>query len=393
MEIKENNKFSLNDFYNENFNENENENEKKLKSKIIHNLNSIFSSSSENSLENNENSFEKNENNENSFEKNENNENSSENNENSSENSPEIFSDEENFFKPWKKPSLIKKNTEIKISPLPENCTESLLYKLFSKFGSIINIEIYNTNAYIRFSSTNEMKKVLSLKKIQYLKKNIYIHHSNDNIEIFLANLDKKWNYKKLFNELKKFIKFKDIRMLTNNSNENSNENKKISNENKNNSIENNRGYCFIEFNNAIEARKSFKILKEKKIILNKFLTIDWAKGLNKENDINKFQLFIKGITKDININKLYEIFSIFGKINFIKLARDSNNNNNNNDDYGFITFDNEKDCENALKNFNSKMFFKDKILTVEYAKKLSSIKEHRERVSKNLLEKKRRCK
>ena len=236
------------------------------------------------------------------------------------------------------------------------------------------------------------MKKVLSLKKIQYLQKNIYIHHSNDNIEIFLANLDKKWNYKKLFNELKKFIKFKDIRMLTNNSNENSNENKKISNENKKISIENNRGYCFIEFNNAIEARKSFKILKEKKIILNKFLTIDWAKGLNKENDINKFQLFIKGITKDININKLYEIFSIFGKINFIKLARDSNNNNNNNnDDYGFITFDNEKDCENALKNFNSKMFFKDKILTVEYAKKLSSIKENRERVSKNLLEKKKK--
>ena len=390
MEIKENNKFSLNDFYNENFNENENE--KKLKSKIIHNLNSIFSSSSENSFENNENSLEKNEN---SSEKNENNENLSEKNENSSENSPEIFSDEENFFKPWKKsPNLIKKNTEIKISPLPENCTESLLYKLFSKFGTIINIEIYNTNAYIRFSSTNEMKKVLSLKKIQYLQKNIYIHHSNDNIEIFLANLDKKWNYKKLFNELKKFIKFKDIRMLTNNSNENSNENKQNSNENKKNSIENNRGYCFIEFNNAIEARKSFKILKEKKIILNKFLTIDWAKGLNKENDINKFQLFIKGITKDININKLYEIFSIFGKINFIKLARDSNNNNNNNnDDYGFITFDNEKDCENALKNFNSKMFFKDKILTVEYAKKLSSIKEHRERVSKNLLEKKRRCK
>ena len=381
MEIKENNKFSLNDFYNENFNENENENEKKLKSKIIHNLNSIFSSSSENSFENNENS-EKNEKNENSFEKNEKNENSSEKNENSSENSPEIFSDEENFFKPWKKPSLIKKNTEIKISPLPENCTESLLYKLFSKFGSIINIEIYNTNAYIRFSSQNEMKKVLSLKKIQYLEKNIYIHQSNDNIEIFLANLDKKWNYKKLFNELKKIIKFKNIRMLNNNSNENNN-----------NSNENNRGYCFIEFNNAIEARKSFKILNEKKIILNKFLTIDWAKGLNKENDINKFQLFIKGITNDININKLYEIFSIFGKINFIKLARDSKNNNNKNDDYGFITFDSEKDAENALKNFNSKKFFDNKIITVEYAKKLSSIKEHRERVSKNLLEKKRRCK
>ena len=255
MEIKENNKFSLNDFDNENFNENENENyndfnesknlnEKKIKSKIINNLNSIFSSSED--------------------------ENSSEKNENSSENSPEIISDDENFFKPWKKaPSLIKKNTEIKISPLPENCTESLLYKLFSKFGSIINIEIYNTNAYIRFSSQNEMKKVLSLKKIQYLDKNIYIHQSNDNIEIFLANLDKKWNYKKLFNELKKIIKFKNIRMLNKNSNENNN-----------NSNENNRGYCFIEFNNAIEARKSFKILNEKKIILNKFLTIDWAKGL-----------------------------------------------------------------------------------------------------------------
>ena len=336
MEIKENNKFSLNDF-----DFSENETKKKLQSKILNNLNNIFSSSSENS--------------------------------------PKIFDDEENenyFELPWKKselnPNLIKKNTEIKISPLPENCTEAILFKIFSQFGSIIHIEINNTNAFIRFSSTNEAKKILQLKKISFSGKNIFIHSSNDNIEIFLANLDKKWTHKKLFNELKKFIKFKNIRMLNEN---------------------NNRGYCFIEFNNAIEARKSFKILNEKKIILNKFLTIDWAKGLNKENDINKCQLFIKGITDDINVTKLYEIFSNFGKINFIKLARDSFNKNNVENDFGFITFDNEKDCENALKNFDSKNFFDNKNITVQYAKKLSSIREHRERVSKNLLEKKRKFK
>ena len=336
MEIKENNKFSLNDF-----DFSENETKKKLQSKILNNLNNIFSSSSENS--------------------------------------PKIFDDDENenyFELPWKKselnPNLIKKNTEIKISPLPENCTEAILFKIFSQFGSIIHIEINNTNAFIRFSSTNEAKKILQLKKISFSGKNIFIHPSNDNIEIFLANLDKKWNHKKLFNELKKFIKFKNIRMLNEN---------------------NNRGYCFIEFNNAIEARKSFKILNEKKIILNKFLTIDWAKGLNKENDINKCQLFIKGITDDINVTKLYEIFSNFGKINFIKLARDSFNKNNVENDFGFITFDNEKDCENALKNFDSKNFFDNKNITVQYAKKLSSIREHRERVSKNLLEKKRKFK
>ena len=336
MEIKENNKFSLNDF-----DFSENETKKKLQSKILNNLNNIFSSSSENS--------------------------------------PKIFDDDENenyFELPWKKselnPNLIKKNTEIKISPLPENCTEAILFKIFSQFGSIIHIEINNTNAFIRFSSTNEAKKILQLKKINFSGKNIFIHPSNDNIEIFLANLDKKWTHKKLFNELKKFIKFKNIRMLNEN---------------------NNRGYCFIEFNNAIEARKSFKILNEKKIILNKFLTIDWAKGLNKENDINKCQLFIKGITDDINVTKLYEIFSNFGKINFIKLARDSFNKNNVENDFGFITFDNEKDCENALKNFDSKNFFDNKNITVQYAKKLSSIREHRERVSKNLLEKKRKFK
>ena len=336
MEIKENNKFSLNDF-----DFSENETKKKLQSKILNNLNNIFSSSSENS--------------------------------------PKIFDDDENenyFELPWKKselnPNLIKKNTEIKISPLPENCTEAILFKIFSQFGSIIHIEINNTNAFIRFSSTNEAKKILQLKKISFSGKNIFIHPSNDNIEIFLANLDKKWTHKKLFNELKKFIKFKNIRMLNEN---------------------NNRGYCFIEFNNAIEARKSFKILNEKKIILNKFLTIDWAKGLNKENDINKCQLFIKGITDDINVTKLYEIFSNFGKINFIKLARDSFNKNNVENDFGFITFDNEKDCENALKNFDSKNFFDNKNITVQYAKKLSSIREHRERVSKNLLEKKRKFK
>jgi len=276
---------------------------------------------------------------------------------------------------PWKRaekdPSLIQKGTEIKITPLPENTTESFIYFLLKDYGNIINIELKNHCAYIRFQNLSEVNHILSFKKLSFDKKNYYIYPSNDNIEIFLGNLDRKWSKDYLIGELNKIINFSNIRIPTDPVND------KL-----------NRGFAFISFLNSIEARKAYDLLSKIKIINGRFLTLDWAKGLNSVNDLNPFQLHISGIKEENSTEDLYKAFSEFGDIAFLKLSRDSKTSNRK--DFGFVTYSNEEDAQRALDEFNYSKYFKNEI-KIQFAKKLSSIKKHKQKVESNLLIKKRK--
>ena len=276
---------------------------------------------------------------------------------------------------PWKRaekdPSLIQKGTEIKITPLPENTTESFIYFLLKDYGNIINIELKNHCAYIRFENLSEVNHILSFKKLSFDKKNYYIYPSNDNIEIFLGNLDRKWSKDYLIGELNKIINFSNIRIPTDPVND------KL-----------NRGFAFISFLNSIEARKAYDLLSKIKIINGRFLTLDWAKGLNSVNDLNPFQLHISGIKEENSTEDLYKAFSEFGDIAFLKLSRDSKTSNRK--DFGFVTYSNEEDAQRALDEFNYSKYFKNEI-KIQFAKKLSSIKKHKQKVESNLLIKKRK--
>jgi RNA recognition motif-containing protein len=276
---------------------------------------------------------------------------------------------------PWKRaeknPSLIQKGTEIKLSPLPEKSTESYIYFLLKDYGNIINIDLKNNYAYIRFQNLSETNHILSLKKLSINNKNYYIYPSNDNIEIFIGNLDKKWNKDYLIGELSKIINFSNIRIPLDPKND------KL-----------NRGFAFISFMNSIEARKAYDLLSKIKIINGRFLTLDWAKGLNSVNDLNLFQLHISGIKEENSTEDLYKAFSEFGDIVFLKLSRDSNTSNRK--DFGFVTYSNEEDAQRALDEFNYSKYFQNEI-KIQFAKKLSSIKKHRLKVESNLLIKKRK--
>ena len=276
---------------------------------------------------------------------------------------------------PWnlaeKYPSLIQKGSEVKLTPLPENSSYSSIYFLFKNYGNIINIDIQKNNVYIRFENFSQAQNFLSLKKIIIENKTYSIYPSNDDIEIFIGNLDKKWNKDYLKEELSKYILFSNIRIPL---------------EPKNNNL--NRGFAFISFPNSIEARKSFKILSKIKIIKGRFLTLDWAKGLNSINDLNLFQLHISGIKDNNSTEDLYKAFSEFGNIIFLKLSRDSNKSNRK--DFGFVTFSSEEEAQRALDEFNYTKYFQNEI-KVKNAKKLSSIIKHREKVENNLLIKKRK--
>ena len=67
--------------------------------------------------------------------------------------------------------------------------------------------------------------------------------------------------------------------------------------------------------------------------------------------------------------------------------ARDSKKDGRT--DYGFVTYSSKDEAEKALNEFDSSRYFQTK-LTLEYAKKLSSIISHRIKVKGNILERKR---
>lgn len=286
---------------------------------------------------------------------------------------------EPNYFElPWNRaennPNIIIKGTEIKVSPIPKISNQSSLYSIFKNFGDIIGIEIPEKNksiAYIRFSSLLPAQNLISKKKILINNEAARIYPSNDNLTLFVGNLDRKWSYDQFKNLIsQKISNYSSIRFISDPNNKNLN-----------------RGYAFIEFSNSLFARKAYDKISENMVVKGRALTIDWAKGLDSDNDINKCQLHISGITNEIKTEALFDALSQHGHIVNLKLSRDSKKDGRT--DYGFVTYSSKDEAEKALNEFDSSRYFQTK-LTLEYAKKLSSIISHRIKVKGNILERKR---
>lgn len=148
-----------------------------------------------------------------------------------------------------------------------------------------------------------------------------------------------------------------------------------------------NRGFAFIEFDNPFYARKAYDLLSNDIILDGVAVTVDWGKGLDSSSDVSKTQLHVSGIRDSNTTEQLYEVFKSYGRIVQLKLSRDSENTQRT--DYGFITYSSPNEAQEALEQFNWKDHF-DNEITVQFAKKISSLISHRRQVEGNLLEKKR---
>lgn len=286
---------------------------------------------------------------------------------------------QQNFFDlPWNRvdnnPDIIQKGTEIKLFPIPEEITKAHLYSLLKEYGDIIGIDCPQREkqvAYIRFSATEPVKELLSLRKIKIDDNNVTIYQSNDNATLFLSNLNKNWSLDYFTSALsEKINNYSSVRFLSDP-----------------NYVNSNKGYAFVEFPNAYQARKAFDLLTKNMVMKGRALTIDWAKGLDSEKDINKTQLHISGITDETTTEQLFNVLSLYGNIVQLKLSRDLNKDGRR--DYGFVTYSSPSEAKRALSEFQSKNYFSSEI-TLQYAKKITSIISHRKKVQTNVLQRKK---
>ncbi len=199
----------------------------------------------------------------------------------------------------------------------------------------------------------------------------VRISKSKEETTIFIGNIKKSWSEEHLETILRERVpNYDQLRYFPDTTNPSKN-----------------RGYCFIQFNNPLLAKEAYDELNKNIVIDGTSVTVDWADDFN-EDDINKAQIHISGINESISTDDINTVFGQYGDIMNIKLSRDLEGKGRK--DYGFITYFKEEDAARAIKEFNWKNYFKYP-LHIQYARKISSIIKHKQKIQGDMLERKRR--
>jgi len=113
----------------------------------------------------------------------------------------------------------------------------------------------------------------------------------------------------------------------------------------------------------AAEAREKLNMRKLK----GKALNIMWHERDNSIRYNNKANLFIKGISPDVQPRQIYELFAKYGEIISCKICE---NEDGDLLGYGYINYYNLESAEEAIANLNKKEFFGSVLEVVHFQKK-----------------------
>jgi len=242
---------------------------------------------------------------------------------------------------------------------IPVNTSDTELKILFSNKGLLYLDRINPNTAIVTFSDKNTVTKLISQRKLSSNNSSyIYLLPNSNHKSLFIGNINKKHSQLSIKEELSEaFSDYISIRVPPDPDNS-----------------EQNRGYCFIDYDNHYYAKCNFEKVKKKPIINGRVITVDWADQYDNNKDYNRFQLHISGITKEMNSESIYRAFQCYGRVKSIKLSREHSSGRA---DYGFVTYETEGEALNCIGNFSYEAHFETPV-KVEYAKKIGSIKSNR---------------
>lgn len=131
-------------------------------------------------------------------------------------------------------------------------------------------------------------------------------------------------------------------------------------------------GYGFVEFRTEEDADYALHIMQQIKLF-GKPLRMNKATQTSKSFEIGA-NIFIGNLEKDVDENKIKEIFSVFGNIvGQPKIQRDENGESRG---FAFVSFDNFESSDYAIDSMNGQ-FVGGKQITVTYQLKKDSKEKH----------------
>uniref|UniRef100_A0A673KK88 Nucleolysin TIA-1-like n=1 Tax=Sinocyclocheilus rhinocerous TaxID=307959 RepID=A0A673KK88_9TELE len=142
--------------------------------------------------------------------------------------------------------------------------------------------------------------------------------------------------------------------------------------------------YCFVEFFENRHAAAALAAMNGRKI-LGKDMKVNWASmpGSQKKDTSNHFHVFVGDLSPEISTDDVRAAFAPFGKISDARVVKDLATGKSKG--YGFISFINKWDAENAIQQMNGQWLGGRQIRTNWATRKPSAPKPNNEGNSKHL--------
>ncbi|XP_050725808.1 polyadenylate-binding protein 4-like [Eriocheir sinensis] len=241
------------------------------------------------------------------------------------------------------------------VGDLHADCTEAMLFEKFSTAGPVLSIRVCRDMitrrslgyAYVNFQQPADAERALDTMNFDVMKgRPIRIMWSQRDPSlrksgvgnVFIKNLDKSIDNKAMYDTFSAFGNILSCKVATDESG-------------------NSKGYGFVHFETEEAARNAIQkvngmLLNGKKVYVGKFIPRAEREKELGEKAKRFTNVYVKNFGDDLDDEKLYEIFSKFGKITSHRVMCTDDGKSKG---FGFVAFDEPEAAEKACDDLNGK--------------------------------------